>query len=138
MHARKIIKRLIIACGLLIVLGYSFIALAGFVKGPRITVVSPKTGLAANKPLTDVAGHVVHSNDLSINDLPVSLDLAGNFAERLLLAPGYNIIVIKAKDRYGRTTEEKIETILNAPNDATPDPVQETINNHTSTTSPTE
>lgn len=112
MHGRQLLKRIATTLGLTIVLGYSIITLAGFIQGPRITITSPQTGFSTTTPLVTFAGHAVHVNSFTINDNPIALDLKGDFSAQLLLALGYNIISIEAKDRYGRTTEKKIEIIL--------------------------
>lgn len=112
MHGRRLLKRIATTLGLTIVLGYSAVTLAGFIQGPRITITSPQTGFSTTTPLVTVTGHAVHVNSFTINDAPTALDLEGNFSEQLLLAEGYNIISVEAKDRYGRTTEKKIEIIL--------------------------
>ncbi|MEK7538553.1 MAG: hypothetical protein AAB552_01800 [Patescibacteria group bacterium] len=112
MYGRQLLKRIAIILGLVIVGGYSIITLAGFIQGPRITITTPQTGFSTTTALVTIIGHAVHVNSFTINDAPTALDLEGNFSGQLLLAEGYNIISVEAKDRYGRTTEKKIEIIL--------------------------
>lgn len=112
MHGRTILKRLLIIFGLAAVLGYSAITILGFVQGPRIVLMAPPDGFSTTTPAIQIAGHVIHASTLTINDAPLSLDLQGNFSTQLLLARGYNIITVEAKDRYGRMTAEQKEIIL--------------------------
>lgn len=103
---------MLITTGFVIVIGYSGFALAGFVRGPRINIISPLHGSATTTALVVIVGNAIHTNILSINGATTSPNLAGNFSESLLLAPGYNIMKIAAQDRYGRTVEETIEMTL--------------------------
>ena len=59
-----------------------------------------------------VRGQATHSNNISVNGASTPVDLEGNFNTQLILAPGYNIIKVTAKDNYERTVEEKIEIVL--------------------------
>ncbi|MHB1118308.1 MAG: hypothetical protein ACYCZ7_02185 [Minisyncoccota bacterium] len=115
MDGRTIIKRVLVGLGIAIVLGYAYFALGGFVRGPRIELRTPETGTATTTPWVVVAGRIIHASTLTLNDASTSPDLAGNFSESLLLAPGYNIMKIVATDRYGRSVEETIEMTLLAP-----------------------
>lgn len=112
MEGRKILKRVFAIIGISIVLGYSFFALDDFVRGPRIIIESPISGYSTTTPAIVVVGRTIHTNNLSINGLQTPVDLAGNFSSHLILAPGYNIIKVTAKDNYGREVEETIETVL--------------------------
>jgi hypothetical protein len=49
---------------------------------------------------------------MSLYDRPLYTDIKGNFSEKLLLSPGYNIIKIVAEDKFGSKTEERVEVIL--------------------------
>lgn len=98
--------------GIFVVIGYSLVALTGFVRGPRITLESPRNGVGATMPLAIVSGRVLHASSLAINGATTPLNLAGDFSKQLLLAEGYNIISVEATDRYGRTTKEERKLIL--------------------------
>ncbi len=114
--------------GIIFIVGYSAFALEGFIRGPRIEIITPESvhgggiryfSYATTTSLTLVSGRVVHANMLLLNGVEISQDLKGTFSESLLLAPGYNIMSIEAKDRYGRTTRKTIELTLLEPKEAT-------------------
>ena len=46
-----------------------------------------------------------------MNDRQMFTDEEGEFSEKLLLSYGYNIITVKAKDRFGRETKKTLELI---------------------------
>ena len=46
-----------------------------------------------------------------MNDRKIFIDQQGNFKEKILLSYGYNIITMKANDKFGRNTKKKLELI---------------------------
>ena len=112
MEMRGIIIKVLAGLGIAVVLGYSLFALSDFIQGPQIVLSSPLNGFSTTTPLITIAGVAEHSSDLLINGLVVPLDLEGNFQEQLILAPGYNIMTVAAKDHYNRTVEKKLEINL--------------------------
>lgn len=118
MEGRKIVKLSITIIGVAIIIGYSFFILNDFVRGPRITITSPQNGFSTTTAFIAVSGQSAHTNNLSINDMQTPVDLKGNFHEQLILAPGYNIIKVAAKDNYERTVEKTVEIIFIPPPNA--------------------
>lgn len=118
MEGRTILKRIFIIIGALIILGYSYFVISDFVRGPGIVIDSPVSGYPTTTPAIVITGHTIHSNNLSINGSQTPVDLKGNFRSQLILAPGYNIIRVTAKDNYKREVEKIIE--LNLVEDGTP------------------
>lgn len=112
MEGRKIIKWILVGILVATVVGYSCFVLYGYIRGPRVTISTPESGFATTTPVITIAGHAVHISTLSINGLDVPSDLDGNFQSRLILAEGYNIMKVAAKDRYGRVVEKTIELTL--------------------------
>lgn len=115
MEGQTILKRIFAILGILIVLGYSYFVLDDFVRGPRIIISSPENGFSTTTPVIEIVGKAIHTNNLTINDSPTPVDLAGNFSTRLILAPGYNIIKVAAKDNYTRIIEKTLEIVLVVP-----------------------
>lgn len=112
MEGRKIIQWWIGGLGVALVLGYSYFVLDDFVRGPRIIIDAPQNGFSTTTPAITIIGHGIHTNNLTINDAPTAVDLDGNFRSQLILAPGYNIIKVTAKDNYARVVEKTIEMNL--------------------------
>lgn len=112
MEVREMIKWALIALGVVIVVGYSYFVLSGYLRGPQIILSSPLNGFATTTPLITITGIAVHANTLSINGYKTPIDLEGNFSGQLILAPGYNIMTIAAQDRYNRTVEKRVEINL--------------------------
>ncbi len=95
----------------ILVCGYSIFQAQKIIRGPRITVLSPLNGVTYTTPLIDIKGVAKNVSVLSLNDRPLYPDKNGNFFDRLLLLPGYNILKLEAKDRFGSVTKKKIEII---------------------------
>ncbi len=96
----------------LIVIGYAYFATKDYIAGPQISITSPLNGSTVSNPLIEVVGTTKNISFISLNDRPIFVDEKGNFKEKLLLYPGYNIMSVKAEDRYKRTVEKTIELIL--------------------------
>ena len=119
MEGRKIIQWWRGGLGVAIVVVYSYFVLDDYVRGPRIVIESPLNGYSTTTPAIVIIGRGIHTNNLSINGAQTPVDLNGNFRGQLILAPGYNIIKITAKDNYERTVEKTLEIVLVRPkNDA--------------------
>ena len=112
MSGRKLIQSVLSVIGILVIVGYSYFVLDDFVRGPRIIISSPVNGFSTTTPAINIVGRAIHTNNLTINDGLVPVDLSGDFSSQLILAPGYNIIKVAAKDNYARTIEKTIEINL--------------------------
>lgn len=91
---------------------YSFVQARPFLSGPEIFLDGPESGRVFSVSLVKIKGTVFDSEIFSINDRVVLTDSSGVFEENLLLARGYNIIELTAKDRFGKTTSKKLEVVL--------------------------
>jgi hypothetical protein len=108
---RKWIKITLISAAVLIVIGYTLYEIQKIVYGPRINILSPKNGITVSKSLLDISGKAQNIADISMNDRKIFVDEAGNFDEKILLSYGYNLITLKASDKFGRNTEKTLEII---------------------------
>jgi hypothetical protein len=99
-----------------IIVGYTYLKTKDYIAGPQITITSPLDGSTVSNPLIEITGVTKNISFISLNDRPIFVDEKGNFKEKLLLYPGYNIMSVKAEDRYKRTVEKTIELILKPQN----------------------
>jgi len=95
----------------IIVVGYSIFQAQKIISGPKITVVSPINGATYTTALIEVKGVAKNVSTLMLNDRPLYTDKAGNFSDTLLLNPGYTILKLEAKDKFGSETKKVIEII---------------------------
>lgn len=96
----------------LFIVGYAFFRSENLIKGPNIKVSSPSTGATVESESVTVNGQAERIATLFMNGRQVFTDDKGNFSESLLLAYGYNIIELKAKDKFGRATSRTLELVF--------------------------
>jgi hypothetical protein len=101
----------------LAVAAYGYFELRGLLWGPTITLEDVPT--LTDMQVVTVAGAAAHIATLSMNggEIPVTED--GGFSHQYLLAPGYNRIVLDAKDKYGTATQKVVEIVYSPAASAT-------------------
>ena len=112
-NSRRLLKILLFGAMTLVIVGYTYLKTKDYIAGPQIMITSPTSGSSVSNPLIEITGVTKNISFISLNDRPIFIDEKGNFKEKLLLYPGYNIMSIKAGDRYKRTVEKTIELIKN-------------------------
>lgn len=95
----------------LLIASYSIFEARFLIAGPSLTIVSPRSGDTVSSSRIEVTGVAENVSDISLNDRAIFIDGKGNFKEVLLLSYGYNILTLKAHDRFGRETLEILELI---------------------------
>jgi hypothetical protein len=113
MTDRRKIKQLIkfwIAIGAIgIIVGYGGFRAKNLVTGPELTVSSPASGTLLADPLVEIKGTAKNISFLTLNDNKIYTDESGVWSEKILLSYGYNVMTVKAKDRFGRTTSKTLQ-----------------------------
>jgi hypothetical protein len=118
MHQRSgktILKTLALIVAIVGISGYSLYQAKNIILGPELAIESPFDGATVNEPAVAIKGIAKNVAYITLNDRQIFVDKAGTFSEELLLAPGYNIWKLEAKDKFGRVVSKKIEVILNQP-----------------------
>lgn len=108
---KKIIKILIIATVILLIVGYALFESKSLVKGPSIIIFEPSNGTSVSSSSIMVKGQALRIKEITMNGRPISVDKQGFFNEYLILAPGYNVSILYAKDKFNRTIEYKLELV---------------------------
>lgn len=96
---------------MVIIFGYALFQARNIISGPVIKIHAPVNGASVEHSLINIEGTAKNISRISMNDRQIFTDEEGEFNEKLLLSYGYNIITIKAKDRFGRDTEKTLELI---------------------------
>ncbi len=144
MNTKTVLKIILTLVVISIVVGYSYSRSKNFITGPTITMISPQTGIGVSKSLLEIQGIASSISYISINDRQIFTNEDGEFKEKLLLFPGYNIISIKASDKFDRKIEKTLEIIYKAPIEntkkatTTPKYNTESISDHNASTTETE
>jgi hypothetical protein len=108
---KKILKIIGIAIIVIIVLGYGLFTSHSFISGPKITIYEPINGSTISTSSVEIKGTAQRIQDVTLNGRAIFIDDKGNFNETILLAPGYNVSLFFAKDKFNRTTEYKLELV---------------------------
>ncbi len=104
---KKILNYSLVGLLFLIIIVYSILQTRNLFNGAKISVLNIENGQTFTNPLLTLSGSAKNAKSFSIDDRSVNLDTKGNFSEPLLLAPGRNIISLKAVNRFVES-EEKI------------------------------
>ncbi len=108
---RRYIKLLIAIILVVVFVGYTLYEIQKVVLGPRIEILSPQNGSLISSSFTEIVGKAKNITEISLNDRKIYIDEEGSFKEDLLLSYGYNVLIIKASDKFGRKTEKVLEVI---------------------------
>ncbi len=111
----------------LVILGYTAFELKDVASGPNLVIDYPRNGARVSAGLISVKGTVRRVSDLEINGSKLFTDLQGRFTKDILLSDGYNVIEVRAQDKFGRQVEKKIELV--AQDSAHGNPVALSANN---------
>ena len=88
---------------------YTLFQSRALIEGPQISLITPLQGQTSTSSLILIKGSALHAKELTLDGRAIFIDLAGNFSEQLLLAPGYNIIELTATDVEGRKQKKQVE-----------------------------
>ncbi len=94
---------------------YSYARSKEFRVGPVINIAKPADGSVFLEPLVVISGRAENVSRISLNDGQIFVDANGNFSEKLLLLPGYNILTLRAEDRFGKKVIKTLELIYKEP-----------------------
>lgn len=106
---RSIVYSLVIIVFFGAILAYTYFEGRNYVAGPQITVIKPKNYELIRNNLVSIEGQTKNISKLILNDRNISIDENGNFKEKIMMANGYNLILIKGSDRFGKNKEISIE-----------------------------
>jgi hypothetical protein len=108
---KKILRALVFIVIIFVVLGYSLFATHDFILGPTITVTEPTNAASFSNPSIRIKGVVKRIQEITLNGRSITIDDKGNFNEAVLLAPGYNVFMLGAHDKFGRSKDYRLELI---------------------------
>src|SRR5271155_1350269 len=104
--AKKIIKAASLSIFFFIIIAYAFFVSHGLIYGVKIKNVNIIDGATVTNAILEIKGNAQNAIYLSLDGREISIDQSGNFDETIALLPGYNIISIKARDKFGYTDEK--------------------------------
>ena len=76
------------------------------IKNVNLNGLSAQSGTTVTENVLKVTGNAKNAINLTLNGREISIDQQGNFNETIALLGGYNIINIKARDKFGYIDEK--------------------------------
>lgn len=109
-EGKTIIRNILIVIVVCAIGGYAGFQSKKIISGPQITIQSPST-TSASDSIIDVTGIVKNVSVVTLNDRLIPIDEAGQFKEKVLLYPGYNVIKLKVTDKFGAYVTKELQLI---------------------------
>ena len=81
--------------------------------GPSIHITYPADGTRLDSQVYTVTGVATNIAYISLNDRQIFVDQKGNFSEKLIAPRGLSIIMVRARDRFGRQKEQTVRVVYN-------------------------
>ncbi|MBI2610567.1 hypothetical protein HYW60_01355 [Candidatus Kaiserbacteria bacterium] len=103
------LTRIVLIAFFLTLAAYAAYEIRGLMSGPVIEIENRV--MEVSEPFITIEGHAGRIATLSMNGQTIPVTEEGDFAEGYVLAPGYNHIVLEARDRYGNSATREIEII---------------------------
>jgi hypothetical protein len=96
----------------IVIFGYALFQAQKILAGPVIDVYTPQNNATYNSTLIEIDGKAKNIAYIDLDDRQMFTDKDGNFSEKLLLSPGYNVVKLDAWDKFGKQTEKKLQLVL--------------------------
>lgn len=108
---KKIVKIAGLSIFFVLIFIFAFSRSKDLIFGVKIKDVTLADGTTAMESIVKVAGNAKNAVRLALNGREISVDQQGNFSETIALLPGYNIVSIEARDKFGYEDEKNYKLI---------------------------
>ena len=95
----------------LIIIFYGIYRSQNLITGVKIRDVNIVDGTKITESIMNIAGNAKNANKLYLNGREISVDQSGNFKETIALLSGYNVVNIKASDKFGNVDEKNYKLV---------------------------
>lgn len=94
---------------LFIVIGFFAYSKMAFIwKGVQIEANLERS---STSPLAHINGKAKHATLITLNGREIFIEKDGSFSEPIVLIPGFSVISINTKDKFGNNKEKKFELV---------------------------
>lgn len=97
------------------IVGYTVFVGSPYLLGPSVSVTTPAQHATVSTPTVAVSGKTERVAIVTLNDQPIPLLEDGTFSVERAFPPGYTVLMIRARDRFGRE-ETRVIRFLNTYN----------------------
>lgn len=97
----------------LLMVAYTVFVSRGLIFGIELKNVNLSDGAEYTEGVQKIVGNAKNAINLTLNGREISINQAGDFEEMVALLPGYNILNIRAEDKFGYVDEKNYQVINN-------------------------
>jgi len=105
-NAKKILQIASLSIFFLIIIIYAFFRSHDLLYGIKIQNVNITDGAKVTESILKITGNAKNAINITLNGREISVNENGDFNETIALLSGYNVINIKAKDKFGYIDEK--------------------------------
>ena len=109
--AKKTLKIGLVSILFLFIVVFVFFNSRDLIFGVKIKNVNLKDNLKVSESIFEITGTAKNAVKLSIDGREISVDQKGNFDETIALLSGYNLVNIKAQDKFGKIDEKNYKVM---------------------------
>ena len=106
LNVKKILKIGSISIFFLVIIVFAFLRSYDLIFGVKIKDVNIKDGEKMVENIIQVTGNAKNATFLTLNGRAISVNQQGDFNETIALLSGYNIVNIRAVDKFGDIDEK--------------------------------
>lgn len=110
-HVTRLIKYISLSVFFVLILIYAFFRSHDLIFGIKIKNVNLVDGAKVENNIQKITGNAKNAKNITLNGREISIDEKGNFDETIALLQGYNIISIRAQDKFGYVDEKNYKLI---------------------------
>ncbi len=112
----RTIKQMVFGVSGILIITFIGIKLYPIIHGPSIHVATINNGQSLVNPMIQISGKAKFTKDLFVNGAPLATAPDGSFNQNLLLNPGYNLLTLEGKDRFGSISKKDFALVLEESN----------------------
>ena len=109
--AKKTLKIGLVSILFLFIVVFVFFNSRNLIFGVKIKNVNLKDNLKVSESIFEITGTAKNAVRLSLDGREISIDQKGNFDETIALLSGYNLVNIKAQDKFGKIDEKNYKVM---------------------------
>lgn len=110
-RTEKILKIGPLVVFFIFIIVYALFVAKDLLLGIKIKNINIKDGAIVTEAVLPISGTARGAVNLTLNGRELTIDQKGNFDDTIALLPGYNIIQIKALDKFGYVDEKNYQLI---------------------------
>lgn len=108
---KKVIRIILLSVLFIFIIIYAFFNTRDLIFGVKIRDVEIVSNTETQTNIMNINGTAKNAKNLTLNGREISIDQSGNFNETFTLFSGYNIINLKAEDKFGYQDEKNYQLI---------------------------